>query len=323
MNIFFVNSDLSFLADKESKILNCVKKVILCFKTVKEVSSPGQADVILIQEKFSYKDFRYINELLNDSIISRNLNKVFTINCDDSASGFLRGLYTSIPKSRFNQGIHASVPFMEYPNELIFSANNKEVYPTFLASWRGNTKSNKVRLKMAKYLMSEPGFCLETTDSWMDHQHEEKRTYIDLMLNAKYSLCPAGWAPASFRIYESMALGKCPVILADEFVPPKGPKWSNFALFFPQKQILNLPAFLLENEHLHDLLGKRALQAWNDFFCREVIAKYYTESLFSLINSTPITSNKHEIKRWKSLMFYWSNQWTFLQKALNKAKKLT
>ena len=117
MKIFFVDANWSALADGESRMLHRVKDILLRKEAVKEVSSPELADVILLQEKGSFKDFRYIHKLLQDPVISRFTEKVFTINSDDCATGLLRGLYTSLPRSRFNSRIHSSVPYMDYPNE--------------------------------------------------------------------------------------------------------------------------------------------------------------------------------------------------------------
>ena len=175
---------------------------------------------------------------------------------------------------------------------------------------------------MAKVLHGVPGFRIETTDSWLDHLADEKQTYVDLLLKSKFSLCPAGWAPVSFRIYESMALGRCPVIMADNFVPPAGPNWKEFALFLPEKQITTLPAFVTQHEQSYKELGAQALKAWNEFFRPEKIAKLYTQSVFSLVSSSPASSKEAELKRWRTFSLHWSNSWTLSQRLLNKVNRL-
>lgn len=323
MKIFFANRKCTELADDESRMLLQIKPRLLRRHQVSEVSSPDCADVILLQEKFSYKDFRYIDRLLCDPMVSKYTEKIFTINCDDCATGLLRGVYTSLPMSRFSAGIHAAVPYMEYPNELVFSNGHKSHAPSYLASWRGNTKSNAIRMNMISALKSDPAFCLETTDSWLNHQVDEKRTYVELMLSARFSLCPAGWAPVSFRIYESMALGRCPVILADDFVPPSGVNWRECALFYPEKKIAGLPAFLREHEHLHEELGTCALRVWNTAFAPGVVEDYVARVLVTLIESARSTTQSIEVKRWRSSRLYWSNKWTFPQRIMNKARRLS
>ena len=323
MKIFFINGSMSELADAESKVLERIRKELLLLPAVEEVASPDLADVLLIQEKNSFKNFNYIGELLAAPLISDYYHKLFTVNSDDCATGLLRGLYTSLPKSRFNPSLYASVPYFDYPNELVFLKDQPEAVPAYLASWRGNTKSNKVRIAMVKALHGISEFCIETTNSWLNHLPDEKQTYVDLILNSRFSLCPAGWAPVSFRIYESMAFGRCPVIIADNFVPPAGPDWKAFALFLPENNMAALGSFLLQHEHSYKKLGAQALRAWDEFFGPEKIAGFYAQSLFSLVSSSPASSKEAELKRWKSASLYRSNNWTLPQRILGKIRRIT
>jgi Exostosin family. len=323
MKIFFVNQEWSPLADRDSRMLARMKEGLMNLNFVKEVIAPELADVILIEEKGSFKNFRYIDDLLTDFVISRFPEKVFTINSDDCATGLLRGLYTSLPRSRFDKRIHASVPYMHYPNELVFSKGYGPRRPEYLASWRGNTKSNAMRLRMITALKSDSRFCLETTGRWLDHDRHEKEKYVDLILNSKFSLCPAGWAPVSFRIYESMALGRCPVILADEFLPPAGLDWNAFALFHPEEKMTALHSFLDRHADRYESLGRNALLHWEKFFSRGNVPAYFVQTLLNLIKHTPMTSKGREVRRWKSLRLFWSNQWTLPQRLINKARRLS
>lgn len=314
---------MSELSDPDAKILYRTKNELLLLTGVEEVFSPYNADAIIIQEINSFKNFRYISELLEDPIISKYPEKIFTINTDDCATGLLKGIYTCLPGSRFNAEIYKSVPYMEFPNEFVFANYSNDPEPTYLASWRGNTKSNKIRSKMIELFQDNDRLCLESTDSWLNHNPHEKKDYVNLIRKSKFSLCPAGWAPVSFRIYESMALGKCPVIIADQFVSPTGPNWKEFALFFPENEIRNLSTFLLKNEYRADELGKKAFAAWKKYFNEEHISQYYGDSLISLIRSTPKVSKKKELARWTSLKLQWNNKWTLSQRAVNKIKKIT
>jgi hypothetical protein len=321
MDILFLNNELSPLADEESRILSAIAVELSKYKHIKAVSDPETADVILIQERGGFKDFRYISELERDPIISRYPHLVYTINTDDCATGLLRGLYTSLPRSRFNPFSHIAVPYFSYPNEFIYSAEERNGHRKYLASWRGNTKSSLVRPKMMDALSRYPSVRLEATDSWLNHGRDEKVQYVDLILDAKFSLCPAGWAPVSFRIYESMALGRCPVILADEFVPPAGPDWESFALRWPEQSVKNLYSFLCERETDAQQLGLKAKAEWERWFSPNVIALYLVDALFTLLDDSPQSSRSQEMKRWRSLELFWSNRWTLPQRALNKARR--
>ena len=321
MKIFFADRESSTLAADKTHTLLRTKDSMLKFPGIEEVHTPEESNAIILQEENSYKNFRYIEDLLRDQLISKYAHKVFTINDDDCATGLLKGVYTSLPSFRFRQGIHVAVPYMQFPNELVFSKNNDRE-PEHLASWRGNTKSNRLRLKLIDNLKEKTGVIIEKTDSWLNHDLAEKEKYVQLIQNSQFSLCPAGWAPVSFRIYESMALARCPVILADSFVPPTGPKWKDFALFYPEKKVDKLHAFLRENESNSSQLGLNAYENWKQHFSPEVIGDYYAQGLLSLINASKPATNDREFKRWKSLQMHWKNEWTVPQRIINKAKQL-
>jgi hypothetical protein len=319
MKLYFLKRDLTSLSDHEAKALDAIKESLLA-KDVEEVFNPKKADAIIIQEENSFKNYRYIKNLELDGFISAYPEKVFTINTDDCATGLLRGLYTSLPRYRFNSSIHAIVPYIHFPNDLVFTAYEDKINPIYLASWRGNTKSNSLRPKMVSLLGAKNEFYIEQTDSWLNHALDEKKSYVNLIRASKFSLCPAGWAPVSYRIYESMALGKCPVIIADHFVPPKGPNWNSFALFYPEKDLGGLSSYLHSKKNLAADLGRTAYEAWQTYFCADVIKEYYANTLLSLIRQTPKTSKEAELKRWRSLNMYWKNKWTLPQRVLNKIR---
>ncbi|MEJ5961897.1 exostosin domain-containing protein [Pedobacter immunditicola] len=318
MKLFFTEENLTSLSDKESKILTAIKDNLLLAEGVHEVFNPDKADAIIIQEENSFKNFRYIKNLELDELVSAYPEKVFTINSDDCATGLLRGLYTSLPSYKYNPNIHALVPYMHFPNEYINAEHSDQQTPVYLAGWRGNINSNSLRPKMVSLLETKSDFCIEKTDSWLNHDEDEKKAYVNVIRASKFSLCPAGWVPVSFRIYESMALGRCPVILADDFVPPNGPDWRDFALFYPEKELGGLPSFLRRNEYLAMGMGKSALEAWRKYFSSDVINQYYANTLLTLLRQSPVTTKEAELKRWKSLSMYWKNEWTLPQRVLNK-----
>lgn len=320
MKFFFIDREVSELSDRNGSILNNIKDAIFLKKNVEEVFDPQEADAIIIHEKNSFKNFDYIRALVADPIISKYPEKIFTINTDDCATGLLRGLYTCLPKSREKEGFYMAVPYVQFPNTLVLTIELEAMKPRYLGVWRGNIKSNRLRSKLVTSLESKDGYRIEQTNSWMKYEKEDEEKYVDLIRKSKFSICPAGWAPATYRIYESMVLGRCPVILADDFVPPKGPDWNEFALFFPENKLEDLHSFLHGHEHLAETLGKKAFEAWQEYFSPACLKNYYAEALLMLISVTPETSKAKEYARWNSLELHWSNKWTLPQRIVNKIK---
>jgi hypothetical protein len=135
-------------------------------------------------------------------------------------------------------------------------------------------------------------------------------------------LCPAGWGPSSFRIFESMALGRCPVIIADQFIPCNGPKWSEFALFVSEKYIGELDSVLQKNEAKAQELGIKAKENWDTFFAGDKLLAYCSNALLHAIEQGYSVSFDAEFKFWNSNKYFYLNKWTLPQRIMNKLKRI-
>lgn len=326
MKLYFLTPAESSLAAQDCTMLNGIKTDLLGRHGHREAANPESADAIVIHEEFSFKEWRYVSTLLKDPLVGRYPNKVYTINNDDAANGLLRGVYTSLPKSRFNAQIHGIVPYASFPNQAILERRlAPRPEPKYLGTWRGNTKSNRrLRNHFFEVCKSSPEFLVEATTSWLNHDVSEKHHYVDVLLSGRFSLCPAGWAAVSFRIYESMALGVCPVIIADEFVPPNGPIWSDFSIRIPEADVPNIAQILGGFSDTYLEMGKKAQQAWEQYFSPERVIRYYSDALLTCIRTGLNTGSAgKEIARWKSFATYWSNSWTLSQRFMIKWSGLT
>jgi hypothetical protein len=321
VKIHFLSHSQTPLSSPETSLLESVKAEILRRPDFVEVFRVEEADAIVLQEATSFKEWRYIAQLQSDSIVGKFPHKIYTINTDDSATGLLRGIYTSLPAHRFDPRLHRTVPYAASPVDTFYSRGQQaDRAPKLLGSWRGNPKSNRLRRRLLKTLAEHPRFQIENTESWFDHPAAEKERYVDLLLSAKFSLCPAGWAGVTFRIYESMALGVCPVILADSFVPPQGPDWPSFSLRVPENKIGQLESILTQNENRHAEMGRRAREAWEQYFSPATVFGFYADALIACLREP--RSREAELKRWHSFRMHWNNRWTFPQRLQIKLKKL-
>ena len=69
--------------------------------------------------------------------------------------------------------------------------------------------------------------------------------YVREILESYFVLCPRGFSPSTYRMYEVMALGRCPVVIADEWISPKiNAKWENALVFIKEKQVADIDNIL-------------------------------------------------------------------------------
>ena len=79
-----------------------------------------------------------------------------------------------------------------------------------------------------------------TTNTHIEGTHN----YNDALLKSKYSLCPSGAGPNSIRIWESLATGAIPVILADTLDLPSHPLWNKAVIQMQEKELDTMPVKL-------------------------------------------------------------------------------
>ena len=59
------------------------------------------------------------------------------------------------------------------------------------------------------------------------------------------------------------------MIIADEWVPPGGPNWTEFSLRVPEARLQDVPKILERLANRAPEMGLRASQAWERWFSRE------------------------------------------------------
>ena len=323
MQIRFLTPGEVPLASDDVSLIESIRSELLDRPGVQEAHSAESADALVIHAPWAFREWRYIDRLLADPVIGPRPHKVYTINSDDAGTGLLRGAYCCIPARRFDPQLHAAVPFFLAPNETVLAhAGRPREAPTLLASWRGNPKSNRpLRSQLLEAYANCESIKVEWTDSWLDHSAEEKLHYVQLLRSAKFALCPAGWAPASFRIFESMALGIAPVIIADEFVAPAGPDWRSFSLQVKEADLWALEPILERHVDRHEEMGALAHQAWCKYFKPSGLVAYYANALMACIGANTGSTATSEVKRWRSHRTYSGNGWTLPQRALNRIRR--
>lgn len=104
-------------------------------------------------------------------------------------------------------------------------------------SFMGDFKTHSTRSRLAETFENLPKSIFIDTGSW--HFYADQKTqklnreeYIELLGDTRHSLCPRGTGPSTIRIWESMAMGACPIILSDSLKMPKGSE----SLWIPQEE---------------------------------------------------------------------------------------
>ena len=112
------------------------------------------------------------------------------------------------------------------------------------------------------------------------------KEYAKAILDSQFVLCPAGWGPATYRLFETMEMGRVPVILSDEWVPPPGPRWDEFSIRVPENRAGEISAILSNYSDRHEIMGRLARSSWEQWFAKPVCFHRLIE-LCADIQATP------------------------------------
>ncbi len=243
------------------------------FQVHQPVDDPETADLIIFAERENAAG-PHLENVRQHPLVHRFRERCFVFNPRYKGLPFLPGVYASISReyhhpSRTRSGhypeVHVNEPFtFEPPADDL----------PYLYSFVGVCGTAPVRCRLAA-LDHDRGLFLDTSDeninlrkveaAGADEERYMKR-YAKLTKESKFVLCPRGMGPSTLRLFESMRMGRAPVIVSDAWVPPEGPSWKAFSLRVAESEVERLPALLAENEHRAVAMGHRARQVWEDWF---------------------------------------------------------
>jgi hypothetical protein len=86
--------------------------------------------------------------------------------------------------------------------------------------------------------------------------------YLQIAMDSHFILCPRGIGPCTYRLFESMQLGRAPVIIADGWVEMDGIDWQQFSIRVAEADIGRLEQILLARKHESLRMGRIARQVW-------------------------------------------------------------
>jgi hypothetical protein len=144
----------------------------------------------------------------------------------------------------------------------------------YLFSFMGAAFNHPLREDLLS-LPADNAYLLDTTPYWpygdLNPQGKAalEEQYQEVALQSQFVVCPRGRGPSSIRLFETMRMGRPPVIVSDAWVPPDGPDWDAFSVRVPEADLSALPDLLAARASEAEDMGRRARAAWADWFSVE------------------------------------------------------
>ena len=288
-----------------------------------------EADLIVLFQAWSFKQLNYSKKLINDPIFKQHCNKTLVVNYDSTVGqGFIPGCYVSLRNTSMNSNnstIYSPIAYPKEYNEALFEVNQQDIKPDYLFGFRGTTHSHIIRKQMFDALeKSNKGLMVNKTQKFHTHTEEEKLIYAQELKKCKFALCPRGSSPNSYRLFEAMSVGRCPVIISDEWVEMPKIKWDQFSIGIQEQDIPNIEKILTDQEDKANKLGLEAKKIWQQHFCEQAKYQNYLQELLKIhknMQSKVLTINDYK-KLWSSHDFKKNNEWLLSQKLMRKINLL-
>ena len=144
----------------------------------------------------------------------------------------------------------------------------------FYATFTGNLSTHIVRQKLIDIYGAKPG--------WHIGPSEGISRFRFLMDNSKYALCPRGYGPTSYRLFEAIQMGCIPVYIGDDFwLPYKDISefdWNSFSVLVNIKNIQSLGDILAEE----DLIYRKKMEVLHEIqykFTHEQVMFYIIKKI--------------------------------------------
>jgi hypothetical protein len=278
----------------------------------------SHAEAILFVESGRNKFASYRKVLLDRPEIGEHPDKCFVYDFTDRPASFLPGLYTAMPERRFDVSSMCAIPgsWDDTPDSVFDEAIARN-WAELLFSFRG-FRSAPVRTRLFSASFDRGRCSITETHDWWNFEPaaQARRDYLAEIRSTLFPLAPRGLGTTTLRLYEIMRLGRAPVILSDDWVPPGGIPWNEFSIRVAERRVADLPKILTALEPWAGEMGENARAAW-ERWCRPgaPLMRYLAQRLESIILLRgPDFDGQAMKEQWSQQRFMWQHGWHPVQR---------
>ncbi|MFL6537116.1 MAG: exostosin family protein [Chthoniobacterales bacterium] len=251
------------------------------------VDDPSAADMIIFAELNGAG--LHFQAIRRHPLVKRYREKCFIFSSNAYVIPFLPGVYASIERRWFSRRTLSGFHVSELLNEFTAFTPPSADLP-YLFSFIGSIATAPVRRDLAR-VKHPRGLFRDTAEEFarvstakmtVSEARAYHRQYVEITKATKFVLCPRGLGVATLRLFETMRMGRVPVIIADNWVEPPGPEWSRFSIRIAEREVDRIPQILETREQDAVAMGALAREEWERWFSDEVAFHRVVESCLQL-----------------------------------------
>ena len=280
------------------------------FGTHALTQDPEEADLIVFAELGLHGIFAEL--VRHHPYVKKYRNKCFLFDTGDYAVPFLPGVYASLRKKYFDPARTRTGYYLRTDENPYMDYRPLRADSPYLGSFVGSVETDPVRTTLAQ--LPRDRFFIEDTSAFASQllssgQLDERRHRfwshcVDTMASASFALCPRGRGPGSVRLFEAMRMGRCPVILSDEWVYPERVDWQACSISVPEKDASRVPEILDKWRDRAAEMGAKARQEWEKFYAPAVRFHWLVEDCLAMHRSRRVPESIATKLMWRHLLDY-------------------
>ncbi|MEM8866890.1 MAG: exostosin family protein [Verrucomicrobiota bacterium] len=233
------------------------------------------ADFIIFVEAHPGWDPYYF-QVKAHQVYKRYKQKCILYHDADRCVNRMRVITPNIEKWQYEPKRHAASHFLalQFENQFVDRIHEFDQTRRYLFSFDGSTRTNPLRKRLMsldhpRSLLIDRG----QSRAWemtSEEREQYQRDYVEGIAASQFILCPAGVGSASARLFETMCMGRPPVILSDQWLPVGGLDWDTFSVIIKEADVPRIGEILESREAEAEQMGQLARKAWEANFSPEV-----------------------------------------------------
>lgn len=229
------------------------------------VEDPGEADVVLFVETSTCAG-PYFESVRANPTYREHRRKCYVYCATDLVLPLVPGVFPSIASRNYLDAWTRAGGYIgiRESEQLRFDPESR---PSRLFSFVGSSATHRVRSEVLR--LSHPDALIVNTDAAPGASATSAAPdtrYRETVLDSAFVLCPRGGGPSTFRLMETMMMGRAPVIISDAWCAPTGPNWDQFSVRVAERDVQQIPELLADLRSRSTEMGSNARRAWLDWF---------------------------------------------------------
>ena len=150
------------------------------------------------------------------------------------------------------------------PDTHIPKNTDKEIFASFVGSF-----THPIREKLYHELKNKEGYHYNMCNWSNSVPFDNFKYFIELSVRSRFVLCPRGYGPTSFRLYETFQLNSVPVYISDDHYLPWNDEltWNDFCVIISEKDIPNIDNILKAiDDTTYDKMLLKGKEVYGEYF---------------------------------------------------------